>query len=332
MLAAFAVLRRPRCAHPHRAPVRRGRTGRRGRPGGRRCRLAGGDGGPPASLDRAHRGHVAGASWRCPGPPSSASRSCSMAPPPSCGCSCSPGCSRAPARRPCSSGWLPPPRTWRRTIAAARRLPTSRCALRRPGRRTADRRVAGHARLRRCGCARGLLLLCRDHQPVDPSGAHGGGGAPPQLPAAGRVVAGSDPVPRARPFRRVLVVRAAVRRGPGPGKRGRRVPACTPGWSSSSGSSGPPPDRLGWRVGSTIALCGVGLGVGLVAVWASVPSIWLAAIPLGIGMSLPVPVAVHRRHRCGARERAGATRSARSRCSSTCRAGSARPSSVSRCR
>ena len=49
------------------------------------------------------------------------------------------------------------------------------------------------------------------------------------------------------------------------------------------------PDRLGWRRGSTFALCGVGLGVGLVAVWASVPAIWLAAVPLGIGMSLLYP-------------------------------------------
>jgi MFS family permease len=49
------------------------------------------------------------------------------------------------------------------------------------------------------------------------------------------------------------------------------------------------PDRLGWRRGSTMALCGVGFGVGLVAVWASVPAIWLAAVPLGIGMSLLYP-------------------------------------------
>jgi MFS family permease len=49
------------------------------------------------------------------------------------------------------------------------------------------------------------------------------------------------------------------------------------------------PDRLGWRRGSTLALCGVGFGVGLVAVWASVPAIWLAAVPLGIGMSLLYP-------------------------------------------
>ncbi|MGH9217287.1 MAG: MFS transporter, partial [Acidimicrobiales bacterium] len=49
------------------------------------------------------------------------------------------------------------------------------------------------------------------------------------------------------------------------------------------------PDRLGWRRGSTFALSGVGIGVGLVAVWASVPAIWLAAVPLGIGMSLLYP-------------------------------------------
>ena len=49
------------------------------------------------------------------------------------------------------------------------------------------------------------------------------------------------------------------------------------------------PDRLGWRRGSTFALTGVGLGVALVAVWASVPAIWLAAVPLGIGMSLLYP-------------------------------------------
>jgi MFS family permease len=49
------------------------------------------------------------------------------------------------------------------------------------------------------------------------------------------------------------------------------------------------PDRLGWRTGSTIALCGVGIGVLLVAVWASVPALWLAAVPLAIGMSLLYP-------------------------------------------
>src|SRR5918994_7021210 len=49
------------------------------------------------------------------------------------------------------------------------------------------------------------------------------------------------------------------------------------------------PDRLGWRTGSTLALGGVGVGVALVAVWAAVPAVWLAAVPLGIGMSLLYP-------------------------------------------
>jgi MFS family permease len=49
------------------------------------------------------------------------------------------------------------------------------------------------------------------------------------------------------------------------------------------------PDRLGWQRGSSFALCGVTVGVALVAVWASVPAIWLAAVPLGIGMSLMYP-------------------------------------------
>jgi MFS family permease len=49
------------------------------------------------------------------------------------------------------------------------------------------------------------------------------------------------------------------------------------------------PDRLGWRRGSTIALCGVTVGVGLVAAWGSLASIWLAAVPLAIGMSLMYP-------------------------------------------
>jgi MFS family permease len=49
------------------------------------------------------------------------------------------------------------------------------------------------------------------------------------------------------------------------------------------------PDRLGWRTGSTFALCGVTAGVALVAAWASVPAIWIAAVPLGVGMSLLYP-------------------------------------------
>jgi len=49
------------------------------------------------------------------------------------------------------------------------------------------------------------------------------------------------------------------------------------------------PDRLGWRKGSAIALCGVTTGIWLVAAWGSVASIRLAAIPLGLGMSLMYP-------------------------------------------
>jgi MFS family permease len=49
------------------------------------------------------------------------------------------------------------------------------------------------------------------------------------------------------------------------------------------------PDRLGWRRASTIALAGVGFGALIVAVWASVAAVWLAAASLGIGMSLLYP-------------------------------------------
>jgi MFS family permease len=49
------------------------------------------------------------------------------------------------------------------------------------------------------------------------------------------------------------------------------------------------PDRLGWRTGSAIALCGVTAGVWLVAAWGTVPAIWLGAALLGIGMSLLYP-------------------------------------------
>jgi MFS family permease len=49
------------------------------------------------------------------------------------------------------------------------------------------------------------------------------------------------------------------------------------------------PDRLGWRKGSSMALGAVTIGISLVAVWGSVASIWLAAIPLGLGMSLMYP-------------------------------------------
>jgi MFS family permease len=49
------------------------------------------------------------------------------------------------------------------------------------------------------------------------------------------------------------------------------------------------PDRLGWQRGSTLALCGVTVGILLVAAWGSVASIWVAAIALGAGMSLMYP-------------------------------------------
>jgi MFS family permease len=49
------------------------------------------------------------------------------------------------------------------------------------------------------------------------------------------------------------------------------------------------PDRLGWQRGSSLALIGVTVGILLVAVWGSVASIWVAAIALGLGMSLLYP-------------------------------------------
>jgi MFS family permease len=49
------------------------------------------------------------------------------------------------------------------------------------------------------------------------------------------------------------------------------------------------PDRLGWRRGSTIALCGVSVGIWLVAAWGSMASIWVAAVALAVGMSLLYP-------------------------------------------
>jgi MFS family permease len=49
------------------------------------------------------------------------------------------------------------------------------------------------------------------------------------------------------------------------------------------------PDRLGWQRGSTFALCGVTLGIWLVAAWGSIASIWVAAVALGLGMSLMYP-------------------------------------------
>ena len=49
------------------------------------------------------------------------------------------------------------------------------------------------------------------------------------------------------------------------------------------------PDRLGWQRGSTFALCGVTVGILLVAAWGSIASLWLAAIVLAVGMSLMYP-------------------------------------------
>jgi MFS family permease len=49
------------------------------------------------------------------------------------------------------------------------------------------------------------------------------------------------------------------------------------------------PDRLGWQRASTIALASVAFGALIIATWASVAAIWLAAASLGLGMSLLYP-------------------------------------------
>ncbi|MEQ1788716.1 MAG: MFS transporter, partial [Acidimicrobiales bacterium] len=49
------------------------------------------------------------------------------------------------------------------------------------------------------------------------------------------------------------------------------------------------PDRLGWQRASTIALASVGFGALILAVWASVVAVWIAAAALGLGMSLLYP-------------------------------------------
>jgi MFS family permease len=49
------------------------------------------------------------------------------------------------------------------------------------------------------------------------------------------------------------------------------------------------PDRLGWRVASTIALVSVGSGALLLAAWASVAAVWLSAACFAVGMSLLFP-------------------------------------------
>ena len=49
------------------------------------------------------------------------------------------------------------------------------------------------------------------------------------------------------------------------------------------------PDRLGWRTASTIALISVGLAALLLAAWASVAAVWIAALFMSVGMSLLFP-------------------------------------------
>jgi MFS family permease len=49
------------------------------------------------------------------------------------------------------------------------------------------------------------------------------------------------------------------------------------------------PDRLGWHRASTIALAAVAFGGLIIAAWASVGAVWLAAGALGVGMSLLYP-------------------------------------------
>ena len=49
------------------------------------------------------------------------------------------------------------------------------------------------------------------------------------------------------------------------------------------------PDTLGWRRGSAMALCGVTLGIWLIAAWGTVASLWVAAVAMAAGMSLLYP-------------------------------------------
>lgn len=49
------------------------------------------------------------------------------------------------------------------------------------------------------------------------------------------------------------------------------------------------PDRLGWQRASTVALAAVTFGGVVVAAWASVTAVWLAAASLAVGMSLLYP-------------------------------------------
>ncbi len=49
------------------------------------------------------------------------------------------------------------------------------------------------------------------------------------------------------------------------------------------------PDRLGWRRASTIALVSVGTAALLLAAWAAVAAVWIAALFMAVGMSLLFP-------------------------------------------
>ncbi len=49
------------------------------------------------------------------------------------------------------------------------------------------------------------------------------------------------------------------------------------------------PDRLGWQRASTIALLSVAFGGLIIAAWASVVAVWVAAAAMGVGMSLLYP-------------------------------------------
>ena len=49
------------------------------------------------------------------------------------------------------------------------------------------------------------------------------------------------------------------------------------------------PDRLGWKVASSLALVSVGVAALLVSVWASVAAVWISAGFFAIGMSLLFP-------------------------------------------
>lgn len=49
------------------------------------------------------------------------------------------------------------------------------------------------------------------------------------------------------------------------------------------------PDRLGWRTASSAALVSVGTAGVVLAAWASVAAIWIAAVAMAVGMSLLFP-------------------------------------------